>query len=423
MTQTTITPPPKSGSATPPGNATGGISWLAWWPVTMMLGCSLLSYMDRQILAVLSPMILADLKLNAEKYSEIISAFSIAYMLANPMWGAILDRVGLRKGMTLAVTIWTIACGAHAVLSGFLGFTVARAILGFGEGATFPGGLRTAMDWLPPDKQSRGLAVSYSGGSLGAMIAPLLVTPIALRYGWRAAFLITLVAGFAWVLLWRGTVDFSRVEGVQRTQRLTLPNPFERRFWSLIASYALGALPLGMILYLAPLYLSRALGFTQGQLGRVLWIPPLGWEVGYFFWGWFVDRFAAGNRRPSWLFFTLAVLGLPFVMMTRFGSSATVLAVMFWAMFISSGFVVAALRTSAFAFPREQTGLVAGIASGSWSALLALVLPSLGHMFDVKHYANAFLFCGIVPVIGAFCWWALTMPEGGARGFSPANPT
>ena len=79
----------------------------------MMLACSLLSYMDRQILAVLSPMILTDLKLNAQTYSEIISSFSIAYMLGNPIWGVILDRVGLRRGMTVAVATWTIACGAQ----------------------------------------------------------------------------------------------------------------------------------------------------------------------------------------------------------------------------------------------------------------------------------------------------------------------
>src|SRR5271155_4543684 len=165
MTQTTETAPANSANSLQPSAA-----WKSWWPVTMMLACSLLSYMDRQILAVLSPMILADLKLNAEKYGEIVSAFSFAYMLGNPMWGAILDRIGLRRGMTLAVTIWTIACGAHAVLSGFLGFAVARAILGFGEGATFPGGLRTAMERLPAQQQSRGIALAYSGGSLGAMI-------------------------------------------------------------------------------------------------------------------------------------------------------------------------------------------------------------------------------------------------------------
>src|SRR5579863_5856071 len=111
------------------GYTIAGLQWHAWWPVTMMFGCSLLSYMDRQILSVLSPMILDDLRLNAQKYGEIVAAFSWAYMLGNPMWGAILDRIGLKRGMTFAVTIWTIACGAHAVLSGFLGFAIARAVL------------------------------------------------------------------------------------------------------------------------------------------------------------------------------------------------------------------------------------------------------------------------------------------------------
>jgi ACS family hexuronate transporter-like MFS transporter len=374
----------------------------------MMLACSLLSYMDRQILAVLSPMILADLKLNAEKYAEIISSFSFAYMLGNPIWGAVLDRIGLRRGMTIAVTLWTIACGAHAVLSGFLGFAVARAILGFGEGATFPGGLRTASDWLPAHQQSRGLAVAYSGGSLGAIITPLIVTPIALAYGWRAAFVVTGVAGLAWVLAWRGTVDFSAESAATQTRRISLPNPFERRFWSLVAGYGICALPIGVILYFAPLYLGRVIGLTQSELGRVLWLPPLGWEIGYFFWGWFIDRFAAGNARPAWLFWSFAALGLPLIGVPRCHSAAAVLGLLFWSMFTASGFVVGSLRTSALAYPREQTGLVAGIGAGSWSLIVAMVLPSLGRMFDRHHYANAFLFVGMVPVIGVLCWQALT---------------
>jgi ACS family hexuronate transporter-like MFS transporter len=84
---------------------------------------------------------------------------------------------------------------------------------------------------------------------------------------------------------------------------------------------------------------------------------------------------------------------------------------MFWAMFVASGFVVVALRTSAMEYPQEQAGLVAGIGAGSWSALVAMFLPSLGHMFDLKHYANAFLFVGLVPVLGTICWWGLAAPR------------
>jgi MFS transporter, ACS family, aldohexuronate transporter len=89
MSQTTETTPAKRDSSV----ARNATTWQAWWPAVMMLACPLLSYIDRQTLAILSPMILADLKLNAQKYSEIISAFSLAYILANPLWGSILDRI------------------------------------------------------------------------------------------------------------------------------------------------------------------------------------------------------------------------------------------------------------------------------------------------------------------------------------------
>ena len=253
------------------------------------------------------------------------------------------------------------------------------------------------------------MALAYSGAALGAIISPLLVTPIAIAYGWRAAFVITGVAGLLWVLLWCGTVDFTSFLSSHQTQRITLLNIWERRFWSLVASYSLGALPLAIILYLAPLYLARVHGYTQAELGRILWLPPLGWEVGHFFWGWLVDRYAAGNDRPVWLFFTLGLLGLPLVSIASFHNSAVVLGLMFWAMFVAVGFVIVALRTGALAYPKEQTGVVAGVAGGTWSAVVAIVLPLLGRMFDSKHYGEAFLLVGILPLLGAVLWWLLTM--------------
>ena len=101
--------------------------------------------------------------------------------------------------MTTAVACWTVASVAHAFASGFWSLSLARAALGFGEGATFPGGLRTVVQTLPPDQRGRGLAVAYSGGSLGAVITPLVVTPIFLWWGWRGAFWFTGLIGAAWL--------------------------------------------------------------------------------------------------------------------------------------------------------------------------------------------------------------------------------
>src|SRR5207247_5540602 len=115
---------------------------------------------------------------------------------------SLLDYAGLRLGMLLAVGIWTAASASHAWVTGFVGFAIARAVLGFGEGAAFPGALRTASEALPPNRQSRGMALGYSGASLGAIITPLLVTPIANAFGWRFAFLITGGFGVAWLAMW-----------------------------------------------------------------------------------------------------------------------------------------------------------------------------------------------------------------------------
>src|SRR5277367_568834 len=137
-----------------------------WLPAFSMMLVSTISYIDRNTLALLAPTILRDAHLSNEQYGFIISAFSVAYMIGNPLWGLILDRIGVRKGMTAAVSIWTLASVAHTWATGFWTFGIARAVLGAGEGATFPGGLRTVTNTLSPPKRGRGLASAYTGGQV-----------------------------------------------------------------------------------------------------------------------------------------------------------------------------------------------------------------------------------------------------------------
>ena len=235
-----------------------------------MLLVSLLSYIDRNALAILAPTILHETHLSNEQYGIIIAFFSWAYMLGNPLWGHLLDRMGVRRGMTIAVGLWTVASTAHAWATGFWSFAFARAALGAGEGATFPGGLRTVAQTLSPAKRGRGLAVAYSGGSLGAMIAPLIVTPIALWFGWHGVFLATGFFGAMWLLLWRkvgATVD----QNVTFTREsLPFKSP---ALWAYILLYGVGALPLGFILYHSSLYL-HARWLDPCHAGQSPLIPP-----------------------------------------------------------------------------------------------------------------------------------------------------
>jgi ACS family hexuronate transporter-like MFS transporter len=377
-----------------------------------MLLVSLISYIDRNTLALLAPTILKETHLSAEQYGFIISAFSVAYMVGNPVWGRCLDRFGMRWGMTVAVTFWTLASVSHATAVGFLSFAVARAGLGFGEGATFPGGLRTVLQTLPASLRSRGVAVAYSGGSLGAIITPILITPIALRWGWRAAFLFTGLIGLGWLTIW--LFVSRRADVRQRRQPQTAESSAERpqltdlRLWSFMLSYALGALPIAFVIYGAALYLNQALGASQALIGKVLWIPPLGWEVGYFFWGWLSDRLCRSGRPPLSVFRRLMtaamLLSLPLALVPAVSAFWPALWLMFLAMFVAGGFVILTIAYATHTYSSSYAGLIAGLGAGAWSAAVACVMPLFGRLFDLRRYDAAFALAACFPVLGYFTW-------------------
>lgn len=378
-----------------------------------MMLVSTISYIDRNTLALLAPTILRDTRLSNEQYGFIISAFSVAYMLGNPLWGVILDRIGVRRGMISAVTLWTLASVAHVFAFGFRGFAAARALLGFGEGATFPGSLRTVVQTLEPHQRSRGIAISYSGGSLGAVITPVIVTPIAALWGWRGAFWATGAVGAVWLLLW---AVLSRREDIRRAPKPSVslkdsprltdpPRVADPRVWAFIAAYAMGAFPSGFVLYQASIFLTATFSKSQTEIGKVLWIPPLGWEIGYFFWGWMMDRFSSSMRSQ---FVVLMLLSTPLALIPQVHNYALTLAMMFFAMFVTSGFIIGAVAYATRHFSTNHAGFIAGLGAGSWSLMIALVMPGVGRLFDQHRYDIAFLVAALFPIAGCALWTILS---------------
>ncbi|MBM3740953.1 MAG: MFS transporter [Acidobacteria bacterium] len=385
-----------------------------WIPSITMLLVSLISYIDRNTLALLSPTILHETGLSVEQYGYIVSAFSVAYMIGNPVWGRILDRYGLPWGMAASVSFWTLASAAHAFASGFWSFAVARAALGFGEGATFPGGLRAAVQSLPVHLRSRGIAISYSGGSLGAVVTPFIVGPVAAHWGWRYAFFYTGLIGAAWLVIWafvsrRRDMRSMSVSGGTVEVSTARPGWRDPRVWSFMAAYSMGGLPLAFVLYQSAIYLNRVLGEPQTAISRVLWIPPLGWEVGYFFWGWVTDRTLqrSSNRMGAYrgLFGICTLLSFALAVVPHLPHSLYLtLALLFFAMFVAAGFIILSMSYSTFVYSPAHSGLIAGLGAGSWGAMVALVMPVFGRMFDQRQYSSAFFWAALLPLIGYTIW-------------------
>lgn len=406
MTQATVR---TTGATTP------ATSWQMWVPCVGMALCSWLSFVDRQVLNILSPTIIKDTGLTAADFTNATSFFFLTYTLGNPVWGSVLDRIGLRVGMLMAVGVWTAASMSHAAMASFAGFALARAVLGLGEGGTFPGGLRTAVETLPANMRARGIALSFSGGTIGAVMMPLLLGPLAIQYGWKTAFMATGALGLLWMAIWAAIARPPFLPASPpKPPKMTFPNLAERRVWALMFSYALPAISPGPVLTILAIYLTQRLRLTQQDINNLVWIPPLTWGIGYFFWGWAADRYAANNPRPIGMFMLLTVISLTLGLVTMTSSVPIAIGLISLSTFIGGGFQMVALKVGSYAFPREQSAMMSGIASGSWSLVNFLLLQAIGprsSLMDNQQWDAIFWIIAILPAVGIAVWLALSRDQ------------
>jgi MFS family permease len=90
-----------------------------WVAASVFCLSSTLNYLDRLLLASVAPLLMAEFHLTNEAYGWLGSALSLTYALSSPLTGALLDRLGLNKGASLAVGVWSVCCAATSLVTGF----------------------------------------------------------------------------------------------------------------------------------------------------------------------------------------------------------------------------------------------------------------------------------------------------------------
>jgi ACS family hexuronate transporter-like MFS transporter len=181
------------------GQAIGRYRWLI---CSLLFLATTVNYIDRQILALLKPILDTELGWTNAEYGRVNAAFQGAYAVGLLLFGALVDRVGTKVGYALSITLWSLAAMGHALVGSVAGFTRARMALGISEGGNFPSAIKAVALWFPKRERAFATALFNSGANVGAVLAPALVPWIAFTWGWRAAFVAAGIVGLLWLLLW-----------------------------------------------------------------------------------------------------------------------------------------------------------------------------------------------------------------------------
>jgi ACS family hexuronate transporter-like MFS transporter len=166
-----------------------------------------INYIDRQVLGVLKPLIEDDLGWSEVDYGNIVSAFQFSYGIGLLVVGRLLDKIGTRWGMAIAIALWSLAAMFHAAARTVLLFMLARVTLGIAESAAYPGAVKSVAEWFPRRERALGVGILNAGANVGVMMTPIVGLLVASTYGWQMAFIVTGAIGFlvliGWLLVYR----------------------------------------------------------------------------------------------------------------------------------------------------------------------------------------------------------------------------
>lgn len=184
------------------------VGYYRWTICGLLFFAATINYIDRNVISLLKPMILEWPGWSELWYGRVISAFTLSYAIMMLFAGAVIDRIGIRKGFLIAIIWWSLAAMGHAFSGAVLSFLVWRILLGFGEAANFPASIKAVAEWFPKRERALATGVFNSGTTVGAMTTPYLVAWILSYFegwriqGWQWVFILTGLLGFIWIIFW-----------------------------------------------------------------------------------------------------------------------------------------------------------------------------------------------------------------------------
>lgn len=399
-----------SGSGTPPP----GFGY-RWTICALIFAATTINYIDRQVLGILAPDLQVEFGWSETDYGTIVSWFSLTYGIGLLTMGRVMDWIGVRRGFSISIVVWSIAAMGHAFARTVGGFSFARAMLGLGEAGNFPAAVKTVAEWFPKKERALAIGIFNAGTNVGALTAPLIVIFLTRQFGWRSAFIVTGAIGFIWLILWLmvyrppqhhprlSAAEFAyiRSDPAEPTGKVAWAGLIRhRQTWAFIVGKAMTDPVWFFYLFWLPKFLDAGWGVTLSALAAPLITIYLVGDFGSIGGGWLSSRLISRgwsvNRGRKTAMLIAACLVVP----TAFAPSTE-------NMWVAVALVsVAAAAHQAWSanlftlvpdmFPRRAVGSVVGIGGFAGAFAGYMAQRGTGSLLDAtgSDYQIIFYFCG-----------------------------
>jgi MFS transporter, ACS family, hexuronate transporter len=385
-----------------------------WTICALLFVATTINYIDRQVLGILAPTLQRELGWSEADYGDIVSWFSFSYAIGFLVAGRLLDRVGVRRGLAAAVIAWSVAAIGHAFARTAAGFAFARAMLGFGESAIFPGSIKAVAEWFPQKERALATGIFNAGTNTGAILTPLIVPWITLRWGWQWAFIATGALGFVWLVAWIPLYREARssgfqVPGSEGVGATPAAVPWlslfgHRQTWAFVAGKLLADPIWWFYLYWLPKFLDTTYGVNLAQVALPIIVVYLIADVGSIGGGWLssalIRRGWSVNAARKTTMLAMALLIVPTTLAPRAPGMWAAVVIVGIAAAAHQGWSANVYTLASDMFPTYAVGSVVGIGAFAGAMGGVLFQRVTGRVLEANgsDYTPIFVVCGLAYV-------------------------
>jgi len=423
MSNTTLSArPQESAAAQAPSTSYGRVGYYRWVICGLLFFAATINYIDRQVIGILKPTLQQQFGWSEIDYADIVFAFQLAYAIAFLFAGRLIDKVGTKKGFTIAIVVWSVAAMAHAEVELFgplastilaaigltysatvAGFIFARLALGFGEAGNFPAAIKVTAEWFPKRERALATGLFNSGTNIGALVTPLVVPVITLTWGWYWAFVITGALGFFWLLLWiplyGSPEQHPRVNAAELAHiRSDPPDPPMHIPWAQLLRYrqtwafALGKFMTDPVwwlyLFWIPDFLFRNYSIDLKTIGLPLVVIYLIADVGSIGGGWlssfFLKRGWTPNAARKVAMLAMALSVLPIMFASNASNVWVAVTLVGIAAAAHQGWSANLFTLTTDMFPRQAVGSVVGLGGFAGAVGGMLIAKITGYILEAS---------------------------------------